>query len=226
METPTASTFGLPNPEDSTKSWTPQARNPVSVRLYKVLGTNFSDNATKEALYTLSDLYATTNVISGKTTDVKRDNAGELDEEDTEEDPDPPDSGKAPISYANVLSEATPGESAARARKNLRRDMENKLADGSRQFLKVFGEVDQVCQCQHLTFFVYSYACFLAQKLDELQEHINAMRASCEQAEAQLQVTDKTSKTLLEHAGKLQQERYASWRHPRATLFLQYSGRK
>jgi len=36
------------------------------------------------------------------------------------------------------------GESAARARKNLRRDMENKLAEGSRQFLKAFGEVDQV----------------------------------------------------------------------------------
>ena len=40
---------------------------------------------------------------------------------------------------------------AVRARKNLRRDMEQKLASGSKEFLAVFGDVDQVR-------FLFSYA--------------------------------------------------------------------
>src|ERR1700722_6805184 len=90
---------------------TAQTRNPIALRLYKVLGTNFSDDATKEALRTISELYIPSTV---------------------------PGRGDEGL-------EITPGESAARARKNLRRDMENKLAEGSREFLKAFGEVDQVC---------------------------------------------------------------------------------
>ena len=87
-------------------------RNIISPRLYKVLGTNFNDEATKEALRTLSDLYVLQTATSGTSTFV----------------------------------ELVPGESAARARKNLRRDMENKLAEGSRQFLRAFGEVDRVSE--------------------------------------------------------------------------------
>ena len=37
-------------------------------------------------------------------------------------------------------------ETAARVRKNLQRDLENKLAEGSQHFLKAFGEVNQVCR--------------------------------------------------------------------------------
>jgi hypothetical protein len=52
----------------------------------------------------------------------------------------------APVTAAQaVLVENVPGESAARARKNLRRDMENQLAEGSRKFLEALGEVDAVC---------------------------------------------------------------------------------
>ena len=36
-----------------------QPRNPVSLRLYKVLSTNFDDEDTRQALATFSDLYAT-----------------------------------------------------------------------------------------------------------------------------------------------------------------------
>ena len=36
-----------------------QPRNPVSLRLYKVLSTNFDDEDTRQALTTFSDLYAT-----------------------------------------------------------------------------------------------------------------------------------------------------------------------
>lgn len=37
------------------------------------------------------------------------------------------------------------GQSAATARKHLKKDVEKKLAEGSRKFLDAFGEVDQVC---------------------------------------------------------------------------------
>jgi hypothetical protein len=122
---------------DRKQSWTPQARNPVSLRLYKVLGTNFDDDSTREALLTLSDLYATHGSPKGK--EIRR------DVEDPEDDDVEDDSVKPGAPRDAILPEAIPGELAARARKNLRRDMENKLTEGSRQFLRAFGDVDQVC---------------------------------------------------------------------------------
>ncbi|KAK7064568.1 E3 ubiquitin-protein ligase PEP5 [Favolaschia claudopus] len=155
-----------------------QSRNPISLRLYKVLGTNFDDEATKEALQTLSELYATTTSASqGK--EVARN----LEENELEDEWTKP-SGAA---VEELLAETVPGESAARARKNLRRDMERKLAEGSHQFLKAFGEVDQ--------------------KLEELQQHIAAMHASCDEAETQLKLTNDASATVLERAGSLSEER-------------------
>jgi hypothetical protein len=47
------------------------------------------------------------------------------------------------------------------------------------------------------------------QKLDELQQHIDAMRVSCDKAESQLALTTGSSKTLLERAGNLREERFA-----------------
>ncbi|KIY63425.1 oligomeric complex COG6 [Cylindrobasidium torrendii FP15055 ss-10] len=120
-----------------------KGRNPVYLRLYKVLGTNFDDAQTQEALSTLSDLY-TTNGDDG-------------------------------------------AEAAARARKHLRKDLEQKLADGSRQFLVAFGELDE--------------------KLGQLQDHVGAMRLSCDAAEQQLAATGQASSSLLEKAGNLRQER-------------------
>ncbi|KAJ7139696.1 oligomeric Golgi complex subunit 6 [Mycena epipterygia] len=141
-----------------------QSRNPVSLRLYKVLGTNFDDEATREALQTLSELYATPgSAVKGKEA-ARNIEDDELDEE-----------------------WAKPTGSAARARKNLRRDMERKLAEGSHQFLKAFGEVDQ--------------------KLEELQQHVAAMHASCDEAETQLKLTNESSAMLLERAGSLSEER-------------------
>ncbi len=46
-----------------------------------------------------------------------------------------------------ILVENAPGELAARARKNLRRDVENKLVDTSNNFLEALGEVDFVGRC-------------------------------------------------------------------------------
>ncbi|KAJ7293752.1 oligomeric Golgi complex subunit 6 [Mycena rebaudengoi] len=154
-----------------------QSRNPVSLRLYKVLGTNFDDEATREALQTLSELYATSTIAKGKEA-LRNVDDDELEEEWMKSSSVIPD---------ELLTEAIPGESAARARKNLRRDMEQKLAEGSRQFLKAFGEVDQ--------------------KLEELQRHVAVMHASCDEAETQLQLTNTSSAMLLERAGSLSEER-------------------
>lgn len=44
----------------------------------------------------------------------------------------------------SFLEGPPPGETAAKARKNLRRDIERKLAEGSQKFLKAFGEVNEV----------------------------------------------------------------------------------
>ncbi|KAK7473122.1 Golgi transport complex subunit 6 [Stygiomarasmius scandens] len=65
--------------------------------------------------------------------------------------------------------------------------METKLTEGSQHFLKVLGEVDE--------------------KLATLQKHVAAMRSSCDEAEKQLQQTDESSKSLLERAGNLREER-------------------
>ncbi|KAJ7356948.1 oligomeric complex COG6, partial [Mycena albidolilacea] len=154
-----------------------QSRNPISLRLYKVLGTNFDDDATREALQTLSELYATSSTLKGK--EILRN----VEEDEVEEEWAKP-SG---LVAGELLTEAVPGESAARARKNLRRDMERKLAEGSHQFLEAFGEVDQ--------------------KLEELQRHVAAMHASCDEAETQLRLTNEASSMLLERAGSLSEER-------------------
>jgi hypothetical protein len=112
-----------------------QSRNPVSLRLYKVLGTNFDDEATREALQTLSELYATS-----ASTAKGKEPLRNLEDDELEEEWIKPTG----VVADELLTEAVPGESAAQARKNLRRDMERKLAEGSHQFLKAFGEVDEV----------------------------------------------------------------------------------
>ena len=118
-----------------------QAQNPISLRLYKVLGATFDDDATREALDTLAELYAPASPSQSSGTrgkEVKRD--GELDDDGDEEYYERPTGLVAPAG----LEEGVAGDIAAKARKNLRRDVESKLAESSRQFLKAFGEVDKV----------------------------------------------------------------------------------
>ena len=119
-----------------TASPSPLARNPVSLRLYKVLGAPFDDDATREALSTLSDLYSPSEPSNHRPT-VEKDDIGhsEVDEVDVEKMKDVP----------SFLQGAPPGDTAAKARKHLRRDIESKLEEGSLKFLAAFGSVDQVC---------------------------------------------------------------------------------
>ncbi|KAF9555820.1 oligomeric complex COG6 [Agrocybe pediades] len=150
-----------PSTASATSTWSSQSRNPVSARLYKVLSTNFDDEETRQALQTLSDLYATP---KGKEVRVVPDDADD-----------------------EFVQNNNGDKSASRARKNLRRDMEKQVAEGSKKFLEALGEVDE--------------------KLHDLQVHVAAMRASCDEAETQLALTNESSKILLERAGNLRDER-------------------
>jgi conserved oligomeric Golgi complex subunit 6 len=119
-----------------TASPSPLARNPVSLRLYKVLGATFDDEATREALSTLSDLYSPSEPSdrcpTGDKDDIGRTEADEINVEKMKDVP-------------SFLQGAPPGDTAAKARKHLRRDIESKLEEGSLKFLAAFGSVDQVC---------------------------------------------------------------------------------
>ena len=133
---PTVANSSSQSPQRTRTTQTPQSRNPVAVRLYKVLNTKFDDEDTKQALQTLSQLY--TSPVKAKEAQFT------VALTDEEEEIVGQDIASPGIPSATQF-ETVPGESAARARKNLRRDMENKLAEGSRKFLEALGEVDSVC---------------------------------------------------------------------------------
>ncbi|KAI9065410.1 oligomeric complex COG6 [Trametes sanguinea] len=163
-----------------------QGQNPISLRLYKVLGANFDDDATREALDTLAELYAP-RPAEGRIKDGKQDIETELDGEDERDATGVRLTG---LVASTGLEEGVAGDIAARARKNLRRDVESKLAESSKQFLRAFGEVDK--------------------QLDTLQEHIGLMRMRCDEAQSQLHETNEACKSLLDRAGSLREERYYS----------------
>ncbi|EDR06395.1 uncharacterized protein LACBIDRAFT_190965 [Laccaria bicolor S238N-H82] len=166
---PSLTTPTTQNRKASSSSWTPQPRNPISQRLYKVLSTNFDDQATREALGTLSEVYAPGNVSNGK--EAQTTTAAILEDGDLEH-----------------FEDGRQGDGlAARARKSMRKGMENKLMEGSQRFVKALMEVDQ--------------------KLSDLQKHVAAMQASCDEAEKQLSLSNEASQMLLERAGSLRDER-------------------
>ncbi len=130
----------------------PPGQNPISLRLYKVLSANFDDDATREALDTLAELYVPSTPaggsgqsVNGKGKEVRLDGDRDGDVEDEVEGL----AGVKPngLVAAAAVEEGVPGDIAARARKNLRRDVESRLAESSRQFLTAFGEVDKVRSC-------------------------------------------------------------------------------
>ncbi|KZS99108.1 oligomeric complex COG6 [Sistotremastrum niveocremeum HHB9708] len=151
------------------KGTIPSSKAPISLRLYKVLGTNYDDPGVKEALVTLSELYDTQ-----RETQVNKRVDSDSEEEDESSSPE-----KTPVlSRENV---------AEKARKNFRRDVGSKLADGSRKFLQAFGEVDQ--------------------KLDVLQSVLADMRTTCDNAQAQLRSTGDSCSVLLNRANRLHNQR-------------------
>jgi len=132
---PSLTTPTTQNRKASSSSWTPQPRNPISTRLYKVLSTNFDDQATREALGTLSEVYASSKGKEAQTTTAVLED-GELEHFEH---------GRQGDGAVVVEEEEVPGELAAQARKSMRKGMENKLMEGSQHFVMALMEVDEVC---------------------------------------------------------------------------------
>lgn len=128
------------------------SKNPIALRLYKVLGANYQDASTREALETLSSFYAPSAVESSRSTDATQNGKkpstslnGEEEEEEEEVWGTEYVKARRKDAAENLQTRLeVDGEAALRARKNLRRDIEMKLADSSRKFLAAFAEVDQV----------------------------------------------------------------------------------
>ena len=100
---------------------TPSSRNPITLRLRKILSTTFT---TTEALQTLSHLYS---IPSTSLSHVERTQQDANDDDDLDSEGIAPRDGGS--GHADVPNETT-------VCKNLQRDLENKLAEGSQHFLK------------------------------------------------------------------------------------------
>ena len=103
---------------------TASRNNPLSLRIYKTLGTTFDDPASREALEIASSLYAGKGKAKATANGDDQPNGKDDDE-------------------WGMQRRAAKGESAAMARKYLKKDLESKMAEGSQKFLEAFGEVDK-----------------------------------------------------------------------------------
>ncbi|CCA71103.1 hypothetical protein PIIN_05038 [Serendipita indica DSM 11827] len=169
-------------------------RNTLSLRLVKILGSTYDDNTTREALEILSTLYIPPSSRSKDATTTKRKSRQARVEEtvdgalsDESGDEVAPAVNPVPSVVSALDEEQALIEGAAKARKNLKKDMENKLSQTSKMFLAAFAEVNQ--------------------NLDTLQEQVAIMQVQCDTAQAHLQATNTACRHLLERADVLRQQR-------------------
>ncbi|WVO24355.1 uncharacterized protein IAS62_005720 [Cryptococcus decagattii] len=113
--------------------------NPISLRIYKAIGTSFDDVSSREALEIASGMYGPE--------DPKGKGKVQSEYEELEEDDDT-------LPKRRTLK----GQSAATARKYLKQDIETSLATGSAKFLEAFAEVDQLDQASSGTKFLLERA--------------------------------------------------------------------
>lgn len=139
--------------------------NPLSLRLYKILGARYEDSSMREALEILSGMYAPSSVspldagagkgaATGQSVAVATARwSGKVGREAEEAEAESDESEDGTVISAPRTRFAKPtttdgsgsNDSAVRARKNLKRDVEMKMARSSRLFLSAFREVDKVC---------------------------------------------------------------------------------
>jgi conserved oligomeric Golgi complex subunit 6 len=110
-------------------------RNPISLRVYKALSSSFQDSSSRDALETLSALYAPSSLPVPQIVLQAQDDDSDYEGDNSETTP------------AREWLDLKPGDPtiAENARRNLRRDVELQLAESSSKFLHAFGGVDTVC---------------------------------------------------------------------------------
>ncbi|RSH94849.1 Golgi transport complex subunit 6 [Saitozyma podzolica] len=175
--------------------------NPISLRIYKALGTSFDDPGSREALEIASSFYAPVQAQAQAQSPGKEKGKAKADEGDGTDEGVTVDplvqrrTLRAPLGVTGRTS------AAAMARTQLKRDVETKLATGSQKFLEAFGEVDK--------------------KLDVLRDHMREMQVRCDQVQAELDQANSGTKYLLERADGLRNQRAsAQLRSSLITLFL------
>ncbi|GAA5868756.1 hypothetical protein JCM8547_005368 [Rhodosporidiobolus lusitaniae] len=129
------------------------SRNPLTLKVQRLLSANLEDNGTRAALDTLGEL-------------ERRDDGTE-----------------------GVTGTAGPGAGGRGALKRggLRKEVDGKMAEGSREFLEAFSEVND--------------------KLSMLQSHLDAMHVCCDEVQTELDKANQGTRYLLEHAEGLRQQR-------------------
>ncbi|WWC86032.1 uncharacterized protein L201_000903 [Kwoniella dendrophila CBS 6074] len=189
--------IGSPSRSMSMSSSTPtpiptSRNNPISLRIYKTIGTTFDDKSSREALELASSFYSSASSSSldkGKGKALGQQNDNDNNEEEQEEEGLP---------KRRTLKGQS---SASTARKWLKKDIEGTLASGSQKFLEAFGEVDQ--------------------KLQVLREHMREMQVRCDQVQNELDQANSGTKYLLERADGLRSQRAsAQLRSSLISLFL------
>ncbi|KAK4704999.1 conserved oligomeric Golgi complex subunit 6, partial [Phenoliferia sp. Uapishka_3] len=142
------SSYGTPSATTAT------SRNPLHLKVQRLLSANLEDAGTRAALDTL----------------------GEFD--------------SSLVDEAHSQRRAQTGNAAIGAalrRGGLRKEVEGRMAEGSREFLEAFSEVND--------------------KLSMLQSHLDAMHVCCDQVQTQLTKANSGTRYLLEHAEGLRQQR-------------------
>lgn len=138
---PPARSLSQSGPSSLTSQSSMSSRNnPISLRIYKAIGTTFDDPGSREALEIVSSFYAHV-PGKGKEKAVSPDSIANGQDVfgSVPEEADGGEEGEV-VPRRRTLK----GQSAAMARKHLKRDVERKLAEGSQRFLTAFGEVDKV----------------------------------------------------------------------------------
>ncbi|KAK4051597.1 Golgi transport complex subunit 6 [Microbotryomycetes sp. JL201] len=165
----------------SVPSSSASSRNPLLVKVNRLLSANFDDAGTKAALDTLGEFQN-----------------DRLQLDDTGED------GNVAAGTTTAQASNRRASPHALKRGGLRKQVENKMAQGSQEFLEAFGQVNDVGQTRLV-------------KLSVLQSHLDAMHVCCDQVQAQLEKANTGTKYLLEHAEGLRQQRQVAIVAPHAS---------
>lgn len=99
-------------------------RNPISLRLYKVLNASYDDKALQEALEILDDVYE----VRGAALHGESEAMRGMKDVDSDDQPKATDLRSA----------------AAKARNSLKRDIEIRGSQGSQRFLRIFKHINSV----------------------------------------------------------------------------------
>lgn len=161
------------------------ARNPLHLKVSRLLASKLEDAGTRAALDTLGDIEKAASELGA---------------------------GKA---VAKGIGAA--GIGGALRRGGLRKEVEGRMAEGSREFLEAFSEVNDVgsrpsriCSAREKPADTRCFVPFLEQKLANLQAHLDAMHVCCDQVQGELEKANVGTRYLLEHAEGLRAQRFVS----------------